>query len=512
MPDAPPAPATTPPSTPDGVAVVPPGPSATTVRRRRTGFLRRTWDDTPLRARLVIGLMLVVAVTLTGIGVGTFVVLKRYLLSQLDDSLTPLSNPDAAQTAYNWYQQGISSVVVYPDGSVRDFGLTKNGRISLEARTDDSAVLAMVPTDGVPRTIHLDSVGDVRVVAVTRQLSFGEPSNLSFPVSSIAVEPLSKLDSTTERLLLLQVAGLGLALLVVGVAGSWWIRRSMRPLRRVADTAGAVARLPLERGDVELPPRVSNDNPNTEVGQLGSAVNAMLDNVEVSLRARQASEDRLRRFVSDAGHELRTPLATVRGYAELVRRAGPDHPDQALASAARIESAAARMGMLVDDLLLLASLDEGRPLQHERVDLAQLANEAVTEAVTRHQEQRFFVNAPEEAVVEGDGLRLHQVVGNLLTNAGTYTPAFTNITTSVSCEGDLVVLEVRDDGPGIADDLLPRVTERFTRGDSSRSRATGGSGLGLSIARAIVERHGGTLTVRNDGGAVVRVELPASRP
>ena len=348
-------------------------------------------------------------------------------------------------------------------------------------------------------TIDLQETGESRAVA----LSDSAGNRL------VAAQPLSRVDSVSRTFLIIELLALLLAVLVVAVVGSWWIRRSLRPLQRVADTAGAVATLPLDRGDVTIPSRVPGANPTTEVGQVASAVNAMLDHVESSLRVRQDTEDRLRRFVSDAGHELRTPLAAVRGYAELVRRAGDEHPDQALASAARIESAAARMGLLVEDLLLLASLDEGRPLEREDVDLAALAEDAVSEArATRPGHVWVLGPLGPDVHLVGDGPRLHQVLTNLLTNAAAYTPPGSTVATSVLRIGATVQVQVRDNGPGFAPELLPRATERFARGDSSRSRATGGSGLGLAIARAIVESHGGHLAVANDSGAVVTAYLP----
>jgi two-component system OmpR family sensor kinase len=298
------------------------------------------------------------------------------------------------------------------------------------------------------------------------------------------------------------------------------VRRELRPLRRVADTASEVASLPLGRGDVVIPGRVEDANATTEVGQVGLAVNAMLDHVETSLRTRAETEDRLRRFVSDAGHELRTPLASVRGYAELMRRGAAADPEAAAQAAARIEAAASRMGLLVEDLLLLASLDEERPLSQDRLELGPLVTEAVAEVSATAPDHVWAAEIPEPPTtieVIGDATRLHQAITNLLANARSHTPAGTAVTAVVGREagerGAIVWVEVRDTGPGFPEDLLPRATERFARGDYSRSRATGGSGLGLAIVKAVAEAHGGTLTVGNapDGsGAVVRLTLPAA--
>ncbi|HET8971522.1 MAG TPA: HAMP domain-containing sensor histidine kinase [Candidatus Nanopelagicales bacterium] len=484
------------------------------------GWVRRRWDAMALRQRLVAGLLLVVVVTLIAAGAATYTVLSRSLVAQVDDGLTsvrdqvigvggvvPGGRVAVSDAIRAWTQQGAVVYLITPDGSAQILTTTYGGAKPTPEMVSaaDLAALDAVPTGrrSAPVTVTLSDTGESRAVA----LADATGSRL------VAAQPLSRVDSVTRTFLVIELLALLAAVLVVAIAGSWWIRRSLRPLRRVADTAGQVAVLALDRGDVTIPGRVAETNPATEVGQVGSAVNAMLDHVESSLRARQDTEDRLRRFVSDAGHELRTPLAAVRGYAELVRRAGDRHPEQALTSAVRIESAAARMGVLVEDLLLLASLDEGRPLDRAEVDLAGLAEDAVAEARTAESDHDWIVGPlGPDVTVTGDPGRLHQVIANLLGNAANHTPPGTTITTSVLRFGPYVQLEVRDNGPGFAADLLPRATERFARGDSSRSRATGGSGLGLAIVRAIVDSHGGHLSLANDGGAVVTVHLPLGRP
>jgi two-component system OmpR family sensor kinase len=472
----------------------------------------------PLRQRLVLGLMLVVAVVLVGCGLATQLIISQWLRAQLDDGLVSVRNaalsgvgpgrnplPDAIR---GWQQQGATVYVVDNErGGAQILTVTYQGAATSvdPVSAADAATLAAVPTDPrlQPVTIGLQGIGESRAVAIPVTLNNGDNGRL------VAAEPLSRVERISHTILVVELLALVAALLVVGLVGSWFIRRSLRPLRRVADTAGQVATLPLDRGDVAIPTRVPVADPATEVGQVASAVNAMLDHVEASLRTRQDTEDRLRRFVSDAGHELRTPLAAVRGYAELVRRAGSDHPEQALTSASRIESAAARMGVLVEDLLQLAALDEGRPLDREPVDLGDLAGDAVVESRALHPSHDWRIGPIGSSVaVTGDAARLYQVVTNLLNNAAAYTPDGTTVTTSVLRIGSEVQLEVRDNGPGFAPELLPRATERFARGDASRSRATGGSGLGLAIVRAIVESHGGRLSLTNDNGAVVVVHLP----
>ncbi|HEX3649396.1 MAG TPA: ATP-binding protein, partial [Pseudonocardiaceae bacterium] len=285
-------------------------------------------------------------------------------------------------------------------------------------------------------------------------------------------------------------------------------------LRRVADTASRVAELELDRGDVALSVRVpdADTDPSTEVGQVGAALNRMLGHIGAALSARQASETRVRQFVADASHELRTPLAAIRGYAELTRRSGDDVPPNVAHAIRRVESESARMTLLVNDLLLLARLDSGRPLDSEQVDLSRLVVDAVSDAHIAGPDHLWRLDLPPDPVtVSGDAQRLHQVLGNLLTNARTHTAPGTMVTTGLREEFGRVVLSVTDDGAGIPPDLLPEVFERFARGDTSRSRNAGSTGLGLAIVAAVVHAHGGTVTVASQPGVTVfTVTLPHS--
>jgi two-component system OmpR family sensor kinase len=394
--------------------------------------------------------------------------------------------------------------------------VSSGGQATLSSAADTAALISVpVGRDVAPVSISIDALGTSRAVAVPVAV-YNVRGALVDQYIAVAVIPMSRATEVAGRLLLVELVAMGLALLFAGFVAAWFIRRSMRPLRVVAATARAVAELPLEHGDVTIPARVPHPVPTTEVGQVGLAVNAMLDHVETSLQTRADTEDRLRRFVSDAGHELRTPLAAVRGYAELMRRGASADPEQSRHAAERIEAAGSRMGMLVEDLLLLASLDEQRPLAHDAIDLQDLIGEAVAEAATAGPDHEWSVeDSDESVVVVGDGVRLHQAVGNLLANARAHTPAGTSVTASVHQNGAWAHIEVSDDGPGFPADLLPRVTERFARGDASRSRATGGSGLGLAIVKAVTEAHGGRITVGNraDGpGALIRISVPVAGP
>jgi two-component system OmpR family sensor kinase len=303
------------------------------------------------------------------------------------------------------------------------------------------------------------------------------------------------------------------ALIIAAFAGAAIVRRTLRPLRRVADTASRVAELELDRGDVALSVRVpdSDTDPHTEVGQVGAALNRMLGHVSAALTARQASETRVRQFVADASHELRTPLAAIRGYAELTQRSIDDVPPNVAHAIRRVESESARMTVLVNDLLLLARLDSGRPLARDEVDLSRLIVDTVSDAHIAAPGHNWRLELPPSPVtVTGDAQRLHQVLANLLSNARTHTPPGTTVTTGLTKEDDEVVLTVTDDGPGIPAELLPEAFERFARGDTSRSRRAGSTGLGLAIVAAVVGAHRGSVTVTSKPGKTVfTVKLPS---
>jgi two-component system OmpR family sensor kinase len=367
------------------------------------------------------------------------------------------------------------------------------------------ALIAATPTDGRPRTVDLGhGLGDYRVAA------------LPAPDGDVLVTGLP-LGTSQEALLRLvaveMVVGL-IGLLAAAAVGFAVIRRTLRPLHRVAQTATRVSELQLSSGEVQMAERVppADTDTHTEVGQVGSALNRLLDHVESSLTARQSSETQVRQFVADASHELRTPIASIRGYAELMRRRDDGVPEEVGHAMRRVESEALRMSGLVDDLLLLARLDAGRDLAVGTVDLTALLVDAVSDAHAASPRHVWRVEQPGAAVtVPGDEARLHQVLANLFTNIRTHTPEGTTATARLRAADGWAQIEIEDDGPGIPPELLSHVFERFARGDSSRSRLAGSTGLGLAIVDAVVTAHGGQVAVTSrPGQTLFTVRLPGA--
>jgi two-component system OmpR family sensor kinase len=319
--------------------------------------------------------------------------------------------------------------------------------------------------------------------------------------------PLTGVSGTLSRLFKIELAVTGGALVAAVVLGWWLVHIGLLPLRRIEDTAEAIAEGDLDR-------RVPGDTARTEVGRLARVLNTMLTRIQDAFAQRDATEARLRRFVADASHELRTPVAAVAAYAELFERGASERPADLARVMAGIRTETGRMGHLVDDLLLLARLDQGRPLEREAVELVGMAAQAVDAAQAVGPSWPVRIEARQPVEIRGDEGRLRQVIDNLLANVRAHTPSGTSVVVHVGVDGDDAVISVIDDGPGLAPADAARVFERFYRVDASRSRQRGGAGLGLAIVQAIVTAHGGrvTLTTQPGRGATFTVGLPMPRP
>ncbi|MFB0615144.1 sensor histidine kinase [Streptomyces sp. AGS-58] len=497
--------------------------------RRLSRAVRRLPRPRSLRARLTAGLVVLLAVSCAAVGLAAVVELDGFLTQRLDEQLSQVGtrfpaslehpgrlpddhdgdeNADTRRTATGTFGARLVN------GTVTHRGLIRSGDPSADLRVDltsgDAARLARVPVDGSPHTVQLSVLHDYRVVA-----SAGRDGDVL-----IVGLPLEPVEATVHRLELVAGIVFGLALVVIGVAGACWVRWSLRPLSRVAATATRVSELPLASGEVALPSRAPDADPRSEIGRVAAAFNRMLGHVEDALTKRHAVEERLRRFAADASHELRTPVASVRGHAELaLLHPGPVPPEVSRALE-RIAAESARMGGMVDDLLLLARLDAGRPLERDAVDVTRLVLDAVTDARAAGPGHHWVLDLPEEPVtVPGDAHRLHQVLANLLANARGHTPVGTTVTVTLATEGatgatgaGTVLLRVHDDGPGVPGDIRPTVFERFTRAEHRRhpDPSGGGAGLGLSIVSAVVEAHDGTVDLDSaPGNTAFTVRLPA---
>lgn len=469
-----------------------------------------------LRTRLLLSIGLTLAVVCAAMALTTVYAQRAHLLGNLDQRVG-----DAAERSQGGLQRrtgdatdlGFLNERGQPTGTIAARLDAEDAVVAAEVVGQDAvprpltatqvAALDGVPTDGSLHTRSVPGLGTYRVTAI---------GGAGLPV--LVGLPMDDVQNMINGLVAVEAGVAAAGLAVAGCVCALVIRRQLRPLGRVAATAAGVSRAPLSRGRVTGLARVPEPDTDTrtEAGQVGAALNRMIDHVESSLAERQHTEERMRRFLADAGHELRTPLASIVSYAALMDR-GTDKIGPELAWR-RVRAESVRMTALVEDLLLLARLDEGRPLERKEVDLTSLVAEAVWDARAAGSEHdwRIEVFLDASAVVIGDAARLHQVVTNLLANARTHTPPGTTVTATVEATERSCVVRVRDDGPGIPSGLLPTVFERFTRADTSRSRAMGdegGTGLGLAIATAITSAHGGRIGVESEPGhTVFAVELP----
>ncbi|MFE9453055.1 ATP-binding protein [Streptomyces sp. NPDC006739] len=505
--------------------------------RRRPRPRKRAGTPRTLRTRLVVASVVLIAVVCAVIGTVTTLALRTHLYGQLDGQLheatarasgihVPPGPGRDGGTPGQSDQQGQNRKAIDPSefvihgpgqpsgtvaatvvgGYVTDGKLGKKSDSSFGMNAEDltgaqKTALGQASRDGQGHTVDLPGLGTYRV-------EYMGGYYVGFPTKET--------DGNINTLILVEVSVTAAGLAAAVLAGYVLVGVATRPLRKVAATATRVSELPLHTGEVNLSERVpeAETDPHTEVGQVGAALNRMLDHVHGALHARQQSETRVRQFVADASHELRTPLASIRGYAELTRRGREQVGPDTRHALGRIESEAGRMTLLVEDLLLLARLDAGRPLQFEQTDLIPLVVDTISDSRAAGMDHNWRLDLPDEpALVSADAARIQQVLVNLLGNARKHTPPGTTITARVRRSGPWMCVDVEDNGQGIQPDLLPHVFERFARGDSARSRSTGSTGLGLAIVQAVATAHGGAVTVDSvPGRTVFTVHLPALGP
>jgi two-component system, OmpR family, sensor kinase len=465
-----------------------------------------------LRARLLITAVALVAVGLVAANVATYRAVSSVLLHRIDEQLVEALRPVAADLG--------GELGLGPRQGRADLGLPFGlyGKVCNASGAGVFSKLYGLPGQASP-TLSLPSglpgsnaEPNAPARTFTVRATGGTASRyrvLAYPIlgggTLVVAIPLSEMTATLHQLLGVEVVVSIVVLLLVGGLAFWFVRLGLRPLEGMGETAGAIAAGDLTR-------RVEPSGGRTEIGRLGASLNAMLAQIETAFEERRASEERLRQFVADASHELRTPLTSIRGYSELFRRGADVRPEDLAKAMRRIEDEAGRMGVLVDDLLLLARLDQGRPLARADVDLGRVAEDAVEAARAIEPSRPIDLRMEGRTTVVGDEGRLRQVASNLLDNARVHTPAGTAVHVRVRRDGAGVLLRVADEGPGLAPSVASKVFERFYRGDAARSRETGGAGLGLSIVAAIVQAHGGRVraSAADGSGAAFEVWLPAS--
>ena len=460
-----------------------------------------------LRGRLLIGVISLVVIGLLILDVATYTSLQRFLTNRVDDQLLGSHNTAISVLGGPSGGPGPQTGGGLPEDTIVE-RVSPNGTVVLAKR------LAFAPTTSkalpvLPNTLPAASernpvismlagtggVSQYRAAIWQEDLFQGDTVVLAIPLTDIA-STLSQLLQLELLISLGVVAAMAVLALVI-------IRISLRPLEKM----GAVAQ-DIAAGDLSR--RVEPATPKSEIGRLGLALNGMLSQIESAFAERTASNRRLRRFVADASHELRTPLTSIRGYSEMLRRGAAESPEDAELARRRIEEESIRMTGLVDDMLVLARLDQGRPLEQEPVDLQAIATDAVADARVVAPQREIKLTSSGTVVVNGDDTRLRQVLGNLVRNAIVHTPPQTPIDISLSTEDSMAKLSIADHGPGLSAEEVDRIFEPFYRADPSRSRDSGGAGLGLSIVSAVVTAHGGHVKVHetDGGGATFEVELP----
>jgi two-component system OmpR family sensor kinase len=482
-----------------------------------------------LRARLVLGVFVLSAIGLVAADVATYTSLRSFLLDRVDKTLEA-GHVQVERTAFGQPNDQPDGGPHGPGGQNAGEEPPAQGIDWYQVRTLTGAVVksGFLVGGGAPPKLAERLPPPSQVTGNGERVSYFTVSSTSGSNSyrvRASIEPqlpnrvlltatsLNDVFDTLHRLLRIELLVTAVVLAAITGLGLWVVRIGLRPLREIESTAATIARGDLSR-------RVERAEPRTEVGRLGLSLNAMLAQIESAFKARQASEEglrrseqKLRRFVADASHELRTPLAAVRAYAELFGRGAASRPQDLERSMAGISRETERMSLLVEDLLLLARLDEGRPLERRPLDLAHVVEEAV-DAAHIVDESRPVAVTVEPATVIGDRDRLRQLIDNLFANARSHTPPDTPVSVDLRCVDGRVELTVSDSGPGLTEDEAAHVFGRFYRVDSSRTRSSGGVGLGLSIVAAIAEAHGGTVVARPTpgGGATFVIDLPLASP
>jgi two-component system OmpR family sensor kinase len=472
-----------------------------------------------LRTRLLVGLLGLSLAGVLAVGGGTYLALRSFLLDRVDQQL---------MSADHSVQRELSGADALAGGAIGASVLRNLAPPDtfLELRDPANHVEALVragPPDEPSPAPRLAAVLDPPAASSSRALSttgalrfdagaLSGPGRYRVQVSSlpddrevlVVAVPLQDVSETLSRLVDVELVIAAVVLALLASGAFWLLRAGLRPLERIAETAAGIA-------DGDLDVRVTPADTRSEIGRLGLALNGMLERLEEAFARRDQSEAQLRRFVSSASHELRTPLTSIRGYAALFRRGAQDNPEDLAKSIARIESEATRMSVLIDDLLLLARLDEQRPLERHHVDLKRIALDAAQDARARDPDRPITVHQQGPVIVVGDEQRLRQVATNLLANAQIHTPPGTPIGIEVLPRGDQAVLAITDTGPGIDPRHAPHIFERFYRGTpvgtEDNAPRTAGTGLGLAIVAAIMHSHQGTATVRSQPGNGARFEI-----
>ena len=463
-----------------------------------------------LRGRLLIGVISLVVVGLLIADLSTYALLRKSLFDRIDTQLAALSTRSTARVVLlspDCIVRGAGIATDYPTGTIIEL-IAADGSVAQSCTFGRVGLPGTAPTFALPASfasIGFDrqaSPATVESSGVSYRLTYWREDSFGGQLVIFAI-PLLDSQSTLSQLLWFELLiGLGV---VAGTTVLAWliIQIGLRPLQRMGVVADHIAAGDLTR-------RVEPATPKTEIGRLGLALNSMLAQIEAAFEQRKASENRLRRFIADASHELRTPLTSVRGYSEMLRRGAAESPADSELARRRIEEEAVRMSTLVDDMLLIARLDQGRPLETRPVNLQAIALDAAHDARVVAPQRDIKLESAAPVLVTGDDIRLRQVVGNLVRNALVHTPGKSPIEIAVTSSNGTARLTVADHGPGLRPDQMDRIFEPFYRADPSRSRDSGGAGLGLSIVSAVVSAHGGQVTVKetSGGGATFEVELP----